>query len=50
MHPIANAVIGGWQVSGIYTYRSGEFLRFPQADMAGSNFGAQLAVYYGDGN
>ena len=35
MHPIANAIVGGWQVSGIYSYRSGEFLRFPQADFSG---------------
>ncbi len=35
MHPIANAIVGGWQVSGIYTYRAGEFIRFPQADLAG---------------
>jgi hypothetical protein len=35
MHPALNAVIGGWQLSGIYTYRSGEFLRFPQADVSG---------------
>lgn len=35
MHPIANAVVGGWQVSGIYTYRSGEFLRFPAAEITG---------------
>lgn len=35
MHPVANAIVGGWQMSGIYTYRSGEFIRFPQADMAG---------------
>ena len=28
MHPVLNAALGGWQVSGIYTYRSGEFLRF----------------------
>jgi hypothetical protein len=35
MHPVLNAAIGGWQLSGIYTYRSGEFLRFPQADVVG---------------
>jgi hypothetical protein len=32
MHPVLNAVAGGWQISGIYTYRSGEFLRFGGAD------------------
>lgn len=35
MHPVMNAVVGGWQVSGIYTYRSGEFLRFPAAEITG---------------
>ena len=35
MHPVVNAIIGGWQISGIYTYRSGEFLRFPGADVVG---------------
>ena len=38
MHPVLNAVIGGWQVSGIYTYRSGEFLRFGGADVSGDPF------------
>ncbi|HUQ91276.1 MAG TPA: carboxypeptidase-like regulatory domain-containing protein [Bryobacteraceae bacterium] len=38
MHPVLNAAVGGWQVSGIYTYRSGEFLRFPQADVTGEPF------------
>jgi len=38
MHPILNAAVGGWQVSGIYTYRSGEFLRFPTADVVGEPF------------
>ena len=32
MHPILNAAFGGWQMSGIYSYRSGEFLRFGQMD------------------
>ncbi len=35
MHPVLNAVAGGWQISGIYTYRSGEFLRFPAAAVSG---------------
>ena len=35
MHPVLNAAIGGWQVSGIYTYRSGEFLRFGSAEWNG---------------
>jgi hypothetical protein len=38
MHPILNAAIGGWQVSGIYTYRSGEFLRMPGAEVVGDPF------------
>ncbi|MBI1791529.1 MAG: carboxypeptidase regulatory-like domain-containing protein [Acidobacteria bacterium] len=38
MHPILNAAVGGWQVSGIYTYRSGEFLRFGAADVVGEPF------------
>lgn len=38
MHPILNAAIGGWQVSGIYTYRSGEFIRFGAAEIAGDPF------------
>jgi hypothetical protein len=46
MHPVLNAAVGGWQVSGIYTYRSGEFLRFPAADEIGDpridNPGPQL--------
>ena len=38
MHPLLNAAIGGWQVSGIYTYRSGEFLRMPGAEVVGDPF------------
>ncbi|MBI2685858.1 MAG: carboxypeptidase regulatory-like domain-containing protein [Acidobacteria bacterium] len=39
IHPVANAIIGGWQMSGIYTYRSGEFLRFGgQMDFAGNPY------------
>jgi hypothetical protein len=38
MHPILNAAFGGWQVSGIYTYRSGEFLRFPTAEVVGDPY------------
>jgi len=37
MHPILNGAIGGWQLSGIYTYRSGEFLRFGGADWNGQS-------------
>ncbi|MCC6590051.1 MAG: carboxypeptidase regulatory-like domain-containing protein [Bryobacterales bacterium] len=35
MHPVMNGIVGGWQLSGIYSYRSGEFLRFNAADVAG---------------
>jgi hypothetical protein len=38
MHPILNSAFGGWQLSGIYTYRSGEFLRFGAAEVAGDPF------------
>ncbi|MBL8210037.1 MAG: hypothetical protein JNK87_04965 [Bryobacterales bacterium] len=38
IHPVLNGIVGGWQLSGIYSYRSGEFLRFPQADVNGSPF------------
>jgi hypothetical protein len=30
-HPIAQAILGGWAVSGIFTYNTGTFLRFPGA-------------------
>jgi hypothetical protein len=38
MHPVINGIIGGWQVSGIYIYRSGEFLRVGGADVSGGPF------------
>ncbi|HYZ85582.1 MAG TPA: TonB-dependent receptor, partial [Bryobacteraceae bacterium] len=28
VHPVADAVLGGWALSGIYTYNTGELLRF----------------------
>jgi hypothetical protein len=31
LHPIVNAVLGGWSSSNILYFRSGEFLRFPAA-------------------
>jgi hypothetical protein len=37
MHPVLNAAVGGWQISGIYTYRSGEFIRFGAAEWNGQN-------------
>ena len=38
MHPVLNGIVGGWQISGIYTYRSGEFLRFGGADVVGDPY------------
>jgi hypothetical protein len=38
MHPVLNGMFGGWQISGIYTYRSGEFLRFPGAEQIGDPY------------
>jgi hypothetical protein len=39
IHPILNAIVGGWQISGIYTFRSGEFLRFNnQMDFVGNPY------------
>ena len=39
IHPILNAMVGGWQISGIYTFRSGEFLRFNnQMDFVGDPY------------
>jgi hypothetical protein len=37
MHPVLNGMFGGWQISGIYTYRSGEFLRFGTMDWNGQD-------------
>ena len=39
IHPILNAMVDGWQISGIYTFRSGEFLRFNnQMDFVGDPY------------
>jgi hypothetical protein len=38
MHPVLNGMFGGWQLSGIYTYRSGEFIRMPAAEIVGDLF------------
>lgn len=38
MHPVLQGAFGGWQISGIYTYRSGEFLRFGGAEVVGDPF------------
>jgi hypothetical protein len=37
MHPVLNGAFGGWQISGIYTYRSGEFLRFGAMEYLGGD-------------
>jgi len=34
-HPVVNALVGGWQISGIYTFRNGEAIRFPAAEITG---------------
>src|SRR5260370_31551315 len=36
MHPVLNAVIGGWQPSRDYTYRSRTFPRLPHAGVGGT--------------
>jgi hypothetical protein len=35
MHPVLNAAFGGWQISGIHVLRTGEYLRFPAAEVVG---------------
>jgi len=35
LHPVLNAVVGGWSTSNIYYFRSGPFLRFPAALVEG---------------
>jgi hypothetical protein len=36
VHPVINGVIGGWSLSGIYSFASGQFIRFNQAIIEGS--------------
>lgn len=36
MHPILNAVIGGWSTSHIFMWNSGSFLRFGQLEVSGT--------------
>jgi hypothetical protein len=36
MNPVMNGILGGWQLSGIYTFRSGDFLTFPSALVTGN--------------
>ncbi|MBL8214493.1 MAG: TonB-dependent receptor [Bryobacterales bacterium] len=35
MHPVLNAIIGGWSTSHIFMWNSGSFLRFGQLDVSG---------------
>ena len=35
MHPVLNAVLGGWSTSGLFTYNTGAFLRFGGALVSG---------------
>lgn len=36
MHPVLNAVLGGWSTSHIFMWNSGSFLRFGQLDVTGT--------------
>jgi hypothetical protein len=36
LHPVVNGVLGGWSLSGIYSFSSGQFVRFGQAIIEGS--------------
>jgi len=35
IHPVLNAVLGGWSTSHIFVWNSGAFLRFGQLDVSG---------------
>ena len=35
MHPVLNAILGGWSTSSIFMWNSGSFLRFGQLDVTG---------------
>ena len=35
MHPVLNAIVGGWSTSHIFVWNSGPFLRFGQLDVTG---------------
>jgi hypothetical protein len=35
IHPILNAVVGGWSTSNLFMWNSGSFLRFGQLDVSG---------------
>jgi hypothetical protein len=36
VHPVLNGVFGGWALSGIYSYSSGQYVRFNQAIIEGN--------------
>jgi len=36
MHPVLNAIVGGWSTSHIFMWNSGSFLRFGQLDVSGN--------------
>ena len=38
MHPIADAIIGGWQIQGLYEWQSGEPLVFPNVFYSGDPY------------
>ncbi|HUQ94245.1 MAG TPA: TonB-dependent receptor [Bryobacteraceae bacterium] len=35
LHPVLNAIVGGWSTSSIFMWNSGSFLRFGQLDVTG---------------
>ncbi|MBM3787292.1 MAG: carboxypeptidase regulatory-like domain-containing protein [Acidobacteria bacterium] len=35
-HPVLNGILGGWSTSNFFYFRSGEFLRFPTAQVDGN--------------
>jgi hypothetical protein len=35
VHPVVNGILGGWSTSNFFYMRSGEFLRFPAAEVTG---------------
>jgi hypothetical protein len=37
IHPVADALFGGWSLSTVYMWSSGQFLRFGQLDTDGTN-------------
>jgi hypothetical protein len=35
LHPVLNSILGGWSTSGIFSYNSGQFVRFNAAQVEG---------------